>query len=112
MRKLYPEGGRAWRARPPSRKLCQLEIAGVQLRVIPARFGDARLQIIRNNGADGAAIPVQRIDAPGTSLRALDSAHAGLVRGRAQTATPKGTQTKSCNRRPANCWTAAASEIE
>ena len=35
--------------------LSQLQVARVQLGVIPARFGDARLQIIWDDGADGAA---------------------------------------------------------
>ena len=41
--------------------LGQVAVAGVQLRVIPARFGDARLQVIRHHGANRAAIEGQRV---------------------------------------------------
>ena len=66
--------------------LGQLHVAAVQLRVIPARFGDARLQIIGHHDAGGPAIEVQRVD-----VRALPGREV-LTAGHFNVQIPAGTQ--------------------
>ena len=61
-RRLIARVVRPGRQHGHAKMLGQVAVAGVQLRVIPAGFGDARLQIIRDDGTHRAAIEVQRID--------------------------------------------------